>query len=201
MRSPIRHAVTLVAGLFLASAAPTIYAQSTRIAVVDLQRALSETDDGRRAKARLEKLQKQRQAELEKAQQDLKKATEDYQRQEKLLSAEAKQRRQADLQKRYVDLQQKYVEYQQELAQREGELTQEILARMQKIIRRMGQADGYTLILERSEGGVVWSPSNLDLTDQLIQRYEAGEGGHGSSHRRSRGRHRRRSGHSGGDDS
>jgi outer membrane protein len=42
---------------------------------------------------------------------------------------------------------------------------------MQQILRRIGQTDGYTLIIEANEGGVVFVPSNLDLTDVLIQRY------------------------------
>jgi outer membrane protein len=50
---------------------------------------------------------------------------------------------------------------------------------MQAILRRIGQTDGYTMIIEANEGGVVWVPSNLDLTDVLIQRYnkQAKQGG------------------------
>ena len=68
------------------------------------------------------------------------------------------------------------MEFQRELAAKEGELTKPILERMQRIMRRMGQTEGYTLILERSEAGVVYIPSTYDLTDVLIQRYNAGEG-------------------------
>jgi outer membrane protein len=68
------------------------------------------------------------------------------------------------------------MEFQRELQSKEGELTKEIIERMQRIMRRVGQTDGYTLILERSEGGVVYVPINYDLTDLLIQRYNAGEG-------------------------
>ena len=44
------------------------------------------------------------------------------------------------------------------------------------------KTDGYTLIMEANEGGVVWVPSHLDLTDVLIQRYnrQAKQGGGGS---------------------
>ena len=82
---------------------------------------------------------------------------------------------QADL----MDLQNEYMQYQQELSSKEAELTQVILEKMQGILRRIGQTDGYTLIVEANEGGVVWVPSNLDLTDVLIQRYnkQAKQGG------------------------
>jgi hypothetical protein len=33
--------------------------------------------------------------------------------------------------------------------------------------------------MERSEAGVIYVPTNLDLTDVVIQRYNAGEGAEG----------------------
>ncbi|AKF08250.1 Outer membrane protein H precursor [Sandaracinus amylolyticus] len=150
-----------------------------RIAVVDLQRALNETEDGRRAKARLKRLFKQRQDDLDKRQGELKALKEDIEKNIELWSQETKQRRLEEYQKAFVDLQQQYVEYQRELAEREAEATGEIVERMQSILRRIGQAEGYTLIIERNEAGVVWVPTNLDLTDQVIQRYNAGEGREG----------------------
>jgi outer membrane protein len=75
-----------------------------------------------------------------------------------------------------VELQNVYVEYQRELAAKEGELTKSIVERMERILRRIGQTEGYTMILERNEAGVIFVPGNLDVTDLLIQRYNAGEG-------------------------
>lgn len=175
-----RHAVTLVAALLLAATAPKLYAQTTRIAVVDLQRALNETEDGRRAKAKLKRLFKQRQQALDKSQNELKALKEQIEQQVKAgVSEKVLQERAAEYQKALIELQSKYMEYQRELAEQEARLTREIIARMERILRRIGQAEGYTLIIERNEGGVVWVPSNLDLTDQVIQRYNAGEGREG----------------------
>jgi len=71
------------------------------------------------------------------------------------------------------------VEYQRELAEKEGELTKSIVERMERILRRIGQTDGYSMIVERGEAGVIYVPSNLDVTDLLIQRYNSGEGAEG----------------------
>ncbi len=177
-----RHAVTLVAALLLAALAPKLHAQATRIAVVDLQRALNETEDGRRAKAKLKKLFKARQTELDKRQNDVKALKEQIEQQIQAgVKQEALQKRAEQYQKALIELQSTYMEYQRELAQQEATLTREIIARMERILRRMGQAEGYTLIVERNEGGVVWVPSHLDLTDQVIQRYNAGEGRDGDT--------------------
>ena len=182
-----RHAISLFAALMLSAYAPRAFAQ-VRIAVVDLQRALQrpsagqdvaarrEPEDGRRAKALLKRLFKQRQEELDKRQTELKQLSEDLEKQGAVLSAEARQERVESLQKKALELQQLYVQYQRELAEKEAELTSQIIARMEQILRRIGQTENYTLIVERSEGGVVWTPTNLDLTDVVIQRYNSGEG-------------------------
>jgi outer membrane protein len=81
-----------------------------------------------------------------------------------------------EYQKAFGELQTTYMEFQRELAAKEGELTKPIMERMQRIMRRIGQTDGYSLILERAEAGVVYIPSSYDLTDVLIQRYNTGEG-------------------------
>ena len=171
-----RHAVTLTAALMVASFAPKVFAQ-VRVAVVDLQRALNETEDGRQAKAQLKRLFKQRQQTLDKRQNELKTLKEQIEKQKNVLSQSALQKRLEDYQKVFVELQTTYVEYQRELAQKEAQLTKGIFERMQEILRRMGQEEGYTMIVERNEGGVMWVPTNLDLTDQLIQQYNAGARG------------------------
>jgi len=170
-----RHAFTLTAALLLATMAPKLHAQ-VRVAVVDLQRALNETEDGRRAKTQLKRLFKSRQKGLDDKQNELKKMKEDIEKQKNVLSQPALQKKLEAYQQAFVELQTVYVDYQRELASKEAELTKVIIVRMENILRRLGQAEGYTLILERGEAGVMWVPSNLDVTDAVIQRYNAGEG-------------------------
>ena len=169
----IALALFTVAGVFSsrAHADPPI-----KIAVVDMQRALHETEDGRKAKAALKKLFEDRQKTLDKQQNDLKSLKESLDKQANVLTQPVLQKKQEELQKAFTELQQTYMEFQRELGGKEGELTKDIIERMQRIMRRVGQTEGYTLVLERNESGVVYVPSNYDLTDLLIQRYNAGEG-------------------------
>ncbi len=171
MRS-YRFAFALLSTLLCWNVTAVTHAQ-TKIAVVDLQRALNETEDGRQAQRRLKKLFEKRQKSLDATQEKLKKQKESIEKQQDVLSQDALRKKVEAYQQELVKLQQEYVEYQQELAAKEAELTKVILEKMQRILRRIGQTDGYTLIMESNEGGVVWVPSNLDLTDTLIQRYNA----------------------------
>jgi len=176
------YALPLVAALVCSAVMPEgVHAQAAKIAVVDLQRAINETEDGRKSKDKLKKLFESRQQGLDKKQQDLKKLKDELDTQKNVLSRDALETKVESYQKQLVDLQQIYTEYQRELAEKEGELTKLIVERMERILRRIGQTDGYSMIVERGEAGVIYVPTNLDLTDVVIQRYNAGEGTDGTA--------------------
>lgn len=162
--------VSVMVALMLAVASPSLYAQ-VRIAVVDMQRALMETDEGRRAKNQLKTVFDQRQLQLNSRQEALKRLKEDIEKQKNVVSRDALQKRMDEYQKALVELQQNFMEYQQELATKEAELTKQILVNLQGVVRQIGTSEGYTAILD--SGSVVWAPTHLDLTDRVIQEYNA----------------------------
>jgi outer membrane protein len=169
-----RIALAFAALLFAAGKPELALAQ--KIGVVDMQRALAETEDGRKAKDTLKKLFEQRQKTLDKQQNDLKALKDGLDKQRDVLQREVLAKKLEEYQKAVAELQTTYVDFQRELAAKEGELTKPILMRMERVVRRIGQAEGYSLVVDRSEAGVMYVPSTYDLTDVLIQRYNAGEG-------------------------
>ncbi|MBI2898183.1 MAG: OmpH family outer membrane protein [Deltaproteobacteria bacterium] len=175
-----RAFATVAAVVLVSFAAPELYGD-VKIAFVDLQRALNETEDGRRAKGQLKRLFTKRQESLDDAQNKLKALKEQIEKQQKVLTREALQKRMEEYQKAFVDLQSTYVDYQRELAEKETQLTKQIFSKMEGILRRIGTSEGYTMIFDRGSG-VVWGRTDLDLTDRLIQMYnsEAAGGGGGS---------------------
>jgi outer membrane protein len=160
--------VSVLVALMLALGAPSLYAQ-VRMAVVDMQRALLDTNEGRRAKNQLKKLFEARQEQLNSRQEALKRLKEDIDKQKNVVSREALEKRMGEYQAEFVKLQQNYLEYQQELAQKEAELTKSIFINLQQVVRQIGTAEGYTAIFESS--AVVWAPTHLDLTDRVIAEY------------------------------
>ncbi len=147
-----------------------------RVGVVDLQDALNQTNDGRKAKAKLQKIFKQRQKGLDKKQKELKVMKDDIEKKRSVLSREALRGKLEEYQRSFVRLQKTYVEYQRELAKKEGQLTKGIIEKMQDILREIGKKEGYTLIIERNEGGIVWVPNKLDLTQRVVKQYNKKSG-------------------------
>ena len=52
---------------------------------------------------------------------------------------------------------------------------------MNKILIKIALAENFTMILDRSQGGVAFAKPHLDLTNDLIRRYNNGEGADGAS--------------------
>lgn len=184
----IRHAATLTAGLAVAAAAPTLSAQVNRVAVVDLQRAVAEVEDGRRALKRLKRWVDRHEGELNEEQERLKVLEASFHEME---DGPPKRARAEELQKAIVELRARYVDLQQEAAERQAKATRPIITRMQQIVRNIARTEGYQLVVERGQAGVLWVPSNQDLTDLVIQRYNLGEGREGEPPPRRRRRRRR----------
>ena len=138
-----------------------------KVAVVDVQRAVMQSEDGLRAQATLKKLFDNRQQELNKKQQELQKQKEDLDKQSRVLSQQALQKKADDWQKQMVELQTTFVEYNKELEKKQKELTDPIFERVIGAIKRIAGSDGYDLIVDRAT--VAFSRGDLDLTDRVIQ--------------------------------
>lgn len=167
----VRHALAtfLLFGALLATA--PAFAQTTKIGYVDLQRALLQVEEGKRVKADLEKEFKAKQKQLDKKQDDLKKLKDQLEGQAMMLSEDAKRQKAMEFQKQMMDLQQLYVQLQGELSKKEAEATKKIFTRMSTIVAAIGKERGYTLILEKTESSVLFAADGMELTDELIRRY------------------------------
>ena len=166
-----RVAVALIAVGAVALVAPSIEAQ-TRVAVVDTQRAVMETEDGLRAQASLKKHFDQKQRELDGKQNRLAKEREDIEKQRGVLSKQALATRVEKWQREMVSLQSVFVDYNKELQKKQSELTQPIFAKTMGIIRRIATKNGYDVVLDKQ--AVPYSRSDLDLTDRVITQYNQG---------------------------
>ncbi len=167
-----RLKIALVTLLLASATAGGLLAQ-VRIATVDMHRAIMETEDVRRVRRRLEGEFANRQRELDAAQEELRRLQSELESQRNVLSRQALEQRMEAYQRRVIEVQRQFVEYQQELAEHEATLTRTIVERMQAILREIGQAEGYTVILDTSTGAVLFSQEALDLTATIVQRYNA----------------------------
>lgn len=165
---------TLIGFVIVAGLIRPALAEEVKLGYVDLRRALHETDDGRKAETALKKVFDQKQKELDEQQEDVKKAIEDLNKKRTLLPADTVRQKEGELQERVAKVQQTYMRHQQDLAAKEEEATRPIVDRLQRIIAKIAAAENFTMILDKNQG-VVFAKPHLDLTNEVIRRYNAGE--------------------------
>jgi outer membrane protein len=151
------------------------HADNTKYAFVDLQRALEETEDGKKAKAKLKSDFDRKQKELDEKQDELKKIKEGLEKKASLMKPEALQKEQKDFQDRFVELQQTYQRLQQDLAKREQDATRNIFGKLQTVVGTIAEREHFAMVLEKNSA-VVWGLPSLDITNEVIRMYNASGG-------------------------
>jgi outer membrane protein len=164
-------AVALVMGVSALSS-PAFAQQSPKIGYVDLQRALSQVEDGKAAKKRLKKDFEAKQKKLTEKQNQVKELKQSLEAGAAMMTDQAKRQKAIQLQREMAELQQLYLEMQRDLAKKEGQATQKIFKKMEKILTQIAKEKGYDLILEKTESSVLYAEDSMDLTDELIKRYD-----------------------------
>ena len=142
-----------------------------KIGVFDADRIMAESQPGQQALALFNQLRDQRVGELQVQQDEI-----NTLQQQAILappgSAEAA-RLQRDVEDLMLRLSRLQEDVQQELGLRQNELTLEITEMIAQIIEVMGEDEGYTLIFNASQSGLVYVGPTLDITDEIIRRVDA----------------------------
>jgi outer membrane protein len=175
-RSPRRrwiHGGLLVASLALVAPA---HAQ-TKVAVIDMQRAVMQTEEGMRAQATLKRMFDSRQRDLDRRQKSLVQERKHLERQARVLSRAAFQRRMEHWQRRMVEVQTKFVDYNKELAKKQSELTDPVIRKLFRTIKRLATRRGFDVVVDKT--AVPYARTDLDLTDKVVQMYNSGDSGGG----------------------
>jgi len=161
----------LAAALTLAASltAPALAGAQAKIAFVDFQRAITEVDEGKAAKAQLKKDFDEKQKQLDLKTDEIKKAQADFDKQAMVMSAEAKASKGAELDRRKMEVQEFFMKLQQDLSNREREAMRGIFEKMQGVVKEIADADGLAMVIDRS--ALVYAQPSLDATNELIRKY------------------------------
>jgi outer membrane protein len=164
----IVRAIASVSVLFAVSFAHA----EVKIGYVDMQKAIQSTSAGKKAKEQLEKEFKKRKKELAKKEADLKKMSEDLEKKAMVLSDDVRLKKQQSFQEEMLKYREMVGKSQAEIQKKERDLTLPIVKKLQGIIQEVAEKEGYTMILEKAEQSVLWAKSDVDLTDEVIKRFD-----------------------------
>jgi outer membrane protein len=167
------RAGVLAAGLIAGMVWAAPLRAEMRIAVVDLQRALNESDAGKRAKESVRGKFEKAQNELKKEREDLDKSREELEKRAVVLKEDERRSRERELENRTLDFKRKYEDMQRDLKRTDAELTSGIVEELYGIVNDYGRQQGYTLVLE-SSSGLLYADKALDITDAIVKIHNGG---------------------------
>ncbi len=156
----------------LAMVAPaTVQAQTGKVAVIDVQRVVTESDPGKEALGKLQALQEQKIAEGKKLQDELDALREQFNKQRFTLSQDKLEALQKQIEDKTIALKRFQDDAQRELDDARkrylGQLEQQIMP----IIDQVGKEKGLDLIFNKFQSGLVFAAEAVDITDEIIERF------------------------------
>jgi outer membrane protein len=166
--------VFLIALVFTAFIFPvTVLSQTVPLASVDLQRVMLESEKGKEAKKILTDEAGRVKKNLDVKQDELQRLKDGIEKQAATITPEARAEKEKQYQTKLKDYQRIYNDAQTELQQKDMELTQRILKEIEEVVKNIGTRDKYTIIFERSQGGILYSSPAIDITNTVIAAYNA----------------------------
>lgn len=161
--------------LLATAAACTLLASSAlaepKLGFINLQRAMNEVEEGKRAKSELKKIFDKKKKELQGKEAQVKKLKAELEGQALMMKEEHLRAKQGEFQQMAVELQTLLLKHQKEMSEKEAEAMNTILVKMNEVIQEIGKKDGFTMVL--NEAAVVFAPQHLDITNEVIREYDS----------------------------
>ena len=166
---------TIVAIVALLISAPSLRAQNSKIVVVDFERAVVESTEGKKSSEKFTAALQAKQGDVEKKQKELEDQQKKLQNGARTLSDAVKADLQRDIDRRTTELQRVNEDAQKELQVLRDQLLRPIAERATAILNAMADEQGYTVVIDTSspDHNVLWFNKKNDVTDELIKRINA----------------------------
>ena len=161
--------LVVVVGLMLS--APCFGADVAKIGVVDVQKVLLTSSVGKMAKAQINQKAREMESILNEKKDEIQKLKENLEREALVLSKEKQEDREREIRIKINDIRELKKKYENDLKLLEGKVVKRIQTDVAEVIQEIGKKEGFLLII--SNAVVLYSPTSIDITDQLIQAYNA----------------------------
>jgi len=154
-----------------ASEAKDNSAKGMKVATVDFQRAINETNAGKKAEKELNSALEERKKKFDILKKELDTMRKDFEKQRLVLSGKPLDEKRTALQNKLIEVERTGVTYEQDLTKKKAVSLKSIVTGLQKVVEAIGVKEQYDFIFERTQGGVLFSSGAEDITDQVIKEF------------------------------
>ena len=144
-----------------------------KIGIVDIDQAISSTEEGKAAREEFARKQRDAEAELQPMYERYKTLEDELKAKKFVLSDEALFQKQLDLAEIRNQIQNKMKELEGQLQVDQKRLEGPLTAKLVDIINDLGKTKGFTVIMRRGTPGLLYTREALDITDLVIEKYNA----------------------------
>ena len=164
--------------IFFMAFASINFAQGTKkIGVIDSQKILENSEEGKRVIAQLQDREKVSQAELEKLDEAVRNLETRLNTQRLTLSEESIIQMTSDLERKRTDRKRYYEDTVRDFQELQIRLFNRVQNELLPIIQKLGKDMGYEVILDLNKSGAIYWDSAVDLTNEVIRLYNASKTG------------------------
>jgi outer membrane protein len=142
-----------------------------KIGVVDLDQAISSTEDGKAAREEMARKQREAEAQVAPLYEKYQALEEDLKAKKFVLSDESLFQKQLDLAELRNQIENKVKEIEGQLKVDKYRIQEPLLTKLRQIINETGREQGFTLILQRGASGLIYTREALDITDLIVAQY------------------------------
>jgi outer membrane protein len=170
MRKTTRVALAAGLAVALGAAAPTARAEE-KIGVVDIDQALNSTEEGKAAREELSRKKREAQGKLEPMVERFQEMQEELKSKRFVLSEEVLYQKQLDLVELKTEIDNRAKELEDKWKVDKERLEGPLRKKLIQIVEEIGKEEGFSLILARGAGGMLYNREALDITDMVIERF------------------------------
>ncbi len=145
--------------------------EGVKIGVVDIDQAISSTEEGKAAREEFARKQREAEAKIQPLLDRYKALEEELKAKKFVLSDEALFQKQLDLVEMQNQIQGRMKELEGQMKVDQKRLEGPLVQKLGEIIEDLGKTQGFTMILRRGAPGVLYTREALDITDIVIERY------------------------------
>lgn len=146
-------------------------ADVAKIGVVEFQRVIEGSEAGKAIKAKMMTQYEKMEAELKEKESEIKELKKRMDRESLVMSKEMREEKDREFRIKVNDIKMLQKKYEAELQEMNKRLMGDLIKDSQKIIAEIGKSGGYLAIINKS--AVLYSPSTIDITDEVVKRYNA----------------------------
>jgi outer membrane protein len=166
MRRNLSWIFALVVAAAMMAAGPA-RAEGFKVAVIDVNKVLNESEFGKEARKKMESRYEELKKRIDVLKGEAEKMKDDFDKQKILLGKEKLREKEEALKEKVAELRRVSQEAEKEMQNRQGELTRSVLKIVEGQVDKIVEEEKINLVLERAAGVVHFDPS-MDITAKVL---------------------------------